>query len=143
IVVTPQSPGVVLNRATVVGNEHETTTANNSAHATTLVTGPFTPAVIRHGCIAVNVTTRSTTVGRRTKLTVRVTELGKPAKGIRVHVKGAGVDRLSPRSNSRGAIRMTIKPRKPGIIQVGVYGKQSCGTPRIGVVGAFTPPLTG
>ena len=144
ITVTPRQPGIVFNRATVVGNEAETTTANNTASTTTLVKGAFVPAaVVQHGCIAISVGTRSTTVGVHSKLTIHATELGKPAQGVKVRVHGAGVDRLSPRSDRHGTIRLTIVPRKAGIIRISVASRDACGTARIGVVGAFTPPVTG
>ena len=144
ITVTPRQTGVVFNRATVVGNEAETTTANNTASTTTLVKGAFIPAaVVQHGCIAISVGTRSTTVGVHSRLTIHATELGKPAQGVKVRVHGAGVDRLSPRSDRHGTIRLTIVPRKAGIIRISVASRDACGTARIGVVGAFTPPVTG
>jgi hypothetical protein len=143
ITVTPRQTGVIFNKATVVGNEPETNTANNTDTAQTLVKGPFVPKVVRHGCIDIEITTRSTTVGRHSRLTIHVTELGKAAAGIRVRVHGAGVDRISPRSDRHGVIRMTVTPRKAGIIRITTPSRASCGTPRIGVVGAFTPPVTG
>ena len=144
ITVTPRQTGVVFNRATVVGNEAETTTANNTASTTTLVKGAFVPAaIVQHGCIAISVGTRSTTVGVHSRLTIHATELGKPAQGVKVRVHGAGVDRLSPRSDRHGTIRLTIVPRKAGIIRISVASRDACGAARIGVVGAFTPPVTG
>jgi hypothetical protein len=143
IVVRPSSPGTLINTATAVGNEAETNTSNNTATATTLVPGVFKPPAVKHGCYSVTVTTRSTTVGKRTKLAVRVTELGRPVSGARVRVNGGGLNMISPRSDKRGMITMQIRPRKAGIIRVSAFGHAGCGAPRIGVVGAFTPPVTG
>jgi uncharacterized repeat protein (TIGR01451 family) len=143
VVVRPLSPGVLVNTATVVGNEAETNTANNRATANTLVPGVFKPPVVKHGCYDLNVTTKSTTVGKKAKLNIRVTELGKPAAGARVRITGAGLNVVSPRSNKQGLIRMQIKPKKAGIIRVTAFAHTGCGAPRIGAVGAFTPPVTG
>jgi uncharacterized repeat protein (TIGR01451 family) len=143
VVVRPTAAGTLINTATVVGKEAETNTANNTATATTLVPGLFKPPAVKHGCYAITITTRSTTVGRPTKLTIRVTELGKPAAGARVRVSGAGINRVSPKSDKRGMIKMDIVPRKAGIIRVTAFAHTGCGAPRIGVVGAFTPPVTG
>ena len=143
VVVRPTTAGTLINTATVVGNEAETNTANNTATATTVVPGLFKPPAVKHGCYAITIATRSTTVGKPTNLTIRVTELGKPVAGARVRVTGAGVDRVSLKSDKRGMIRMNIVPRKAGIIRVTAVAHTGCGAPRVGVVGAFTPPVTG
>jgi hypothetical protein len=38
---------------------------------------------------------------------------------------------------------MVLHPKKPGIVLVKPAAYKGCVNPRIGVVGAFTPPVTG
>jgi uncharacterized repeat protein (TIGR01451 family) len=142
VFVKANQTGVVLNTATTVGQEAETNTANNTASASTLVKGPFKPPVIT-GCYALVVSPHSLTAGKQATLVLSVKTLGKPAKGVRVRVTGAGVAKTSGATNAAGIVRMSIKPAKPGILQFKPLVSKSCGVPRIGVIGAFTPPVTG
>jgi uncharacterized repeat protein (TIGR01451 family) len=143
VVVIALRTGTLTNTATVVGKEPESNTANNQATATTRVSAP---AVVRRPqqavCDSFTATPKSLTVGRRSTIVVRVTAGGKPAKGRRVVVKGAGINK-SARTNGRGIARITVKPRRAGIVTITVPQRIACGTRRIGVVGAFQPPLTG
>ena len=134
--------GLITNTATTVGQEAESNTANNTASATTLVKGPFKPPVIT-GCYAVAVSPHSLTAGKRQTLTLKVRTLGKPAKGARVRVSGAGVLKVSGRTNARGIVKVSVKPAKPGIMRFQPIALKGCSVPRIGVIGAFTPPVTG
>ena len=142
LVVTAQQAGVVTNTATVVGKEPESTTANNQATATTLVVAPVVRKPRQAVCDSFTATPKSLTVGRRSTIVVRVTAGGKPAKGRRVVVKGAGINK-SARTNGKGVARIAVKPRRAGIVTITVPQRIACGTRRIGVVGAFQPPLTG
>jgi len=40
-------------------------------------------------------------------------------------------------------VKMSIKPAKPGILRFQPVAHKGCSLPRIGVIGAFTPPVTG
>jgi uncharacterized repeat protein (TIGR01451 family) len=142
ILVKPRQTGVVTNTATTVGSEAESNTANNTASTTTLVTAPFKPPVV-NACYAVAVTPHQLTAGKRSTLVLRVKTNGKPAKGARVLVTGPGVRKLSGPTNAQGIVRVTVKPAKPGILRFQPIAHKGCSAPRIGVIGAFTPPVTG
>jgi hypothetical protein len=104
-----------------------------------VVNGPFTPP---SACYALTVRPRSLTVGNRTIVHVTVRQLGKGMSGVRVVIVGKGVNR-SARTNSHGVATFVIKSSKPGILQVRVPTHLTCRKQRIGVIGVFTPPVTG
>ena len=84
------------------GDRPETNTGNNQATATVEV-GPFTPP---KPCIAVSkVTPKQLFVGRKTTLTIHVTQGGKAVKGIHVRIKGPKIDVRTKASNSKGVIK--------------------------------------
>jgi uncharacterized repeat protein (TIGR01451 family) len=139
IVVRPNSPGTITNTAVVTGREHEHDPSNNTASATTLVQGAFVPPSV---CYAVTVTPRTLTVGRHTIVRVRVREAGKPVKGVRVVIRGRRVNRQAL-TNANGIARFVIVGRTPGILQIRVPSHSTCTRQRIGVLGVFTPPVTG
>jgi uncharacterized repeat protein (TIGR01451 family) len=143
VFVKTNQTGLVTNTATTVGNEAETNTANNTASTTTLVKGPFTPPAAPTGCYAVAVAPHSLTAGKRSTLVLSVHMLGKPAKNARVKVTGAGISKTSGPTNAQGLVRMSVKPAKPGILKFQPVAHKGCALPRIGVIGAFTPPVTG
>src|SRR5205085_10953774 len=78
VITRPTTTGVVVNTAIVVGDEPEANTADNTATATTLVNGPFTPPPARPrspnspSCRSVSVAPRILTAGRRSGVNVRV-----------------------------------------------------------------------
>jgi uncharacterized repeat protein (TIGR01451 family) len=144
LVVTAQRAGVLTNTVTVVGKEPEANTTNNQATATTLVPAPL---VVRKAkkvlvCDVFTAAPKSLRVGRRATVVVRVTSGGKPVKGRKVVVKGAGIVKAG-RTNARGVARIVVTPRRPGIVTITVPQKLTCGGKRIGVVGAFEPRFTG
>jgi uncharacterized repeat protein (TIGR01451 family) len=139
IVVRPSNPGTITNTAVVTGREHEHDPSDNTASATTLVQGAFVPPSV---CYALTVTPRTLTVGRTTIVRVRVREAGKPVKSVRVVVTGRGVTKRAI-TNASGVARFVIIGRSPGILQVRVPAHATCRTQRIGVLGVFTPPVTG
>ena len=139
IVVRPTNPGTVVNTAVVTGREHEHDPADNTATATTLVQGAFVPPSV---CYALTVTPRTLTVGRRTIVNVLVREAGKPVKGVRVVITGRGLSKRAT-TNASGRARFVIVGRSPGILQIRVPSHATCRTQRIGVLGVFTPPVTG
>jgi hypothetical protein len=142
VFVTTLQTGLITNTATTVGQEAESNTANNTASTTTLVKGPFKPPVIT-GCYAVAVSPHSLTAGKRQTLTLSVHTLGKPAKGARVRITGAGINKVSGKTNASGIVKVSVKPAKPGILRFQPLALKGCSVPRIGVIGAFTPPVTG
>jgi uncharacterized repeat protein (TIGR01451 family) len=145
LVVTANQAGVLTNTVTVVGKEPESNPANNRDTEQTRVVAPVVPRAPRKlklVCDSFTATPKSLTVGKKSTIVVRVTAGGKPAKGRKVVVKGAGISK-SARTNSKGIARIVVKPRKAGIVTITVPQKLVCGAKRIGAVGAFQPPVTG
>jgi uncharacterized repeat protein (TIGR01451 family) len=142
LVTTPSAAGTQTNTVTVAGSRPETNTANNQATATVQVTAPFVPPPVY--CVAVSkVTPKQLFVGRKTKLTIRLTKHGKAVKGIRVRIKGPKLNVTTKRSNAKGMIHRTVKMKKAGIMIFSPIASKRCNTKRIGVTGVFTPPVTG
>ena len=142
LVVTAQQSGLLTNTVTVVGKEPEANTANNQATATTLVPRPVVRRPAALVCDTFKATPKSLRVGKRATVVVYVTSGGKPVRGRKVVVKGAGILK-SARTNARGVARITVTPRQPGIVTITVPQRLTCGGKRIGVVGAFVPRFTG
>jgi uncharacterized repeat protein (TIGR01451 family) len=142
VVVIARQPGTLTNTATVVGNEPELNPADNQDTETTRVLAPAVKRQPKAVCDAFTATPKSLTVGKRATIVVRVTAGGKAVKGRTVVVKGAGIHKTA-RTNAKGLARIVVKPRKPGIVTITVPQKIVCGAKRIGVVGAFQPPVTG
>ena len=82
-------------------------------------------------------------VGRKTKLTIRVTKHGRAIKGIHVQIKGLKFSTRTGASNSKGVITQTVKLKKAGIMVFSPIASKRCNTKRVGVTGVFTPPVTG
>jgi hypothetical protein len=91
----------------------------------------------------ISVAPGSLTAGSHALLRLRVTGNKKAISGVRVEVKGAGILKLSARTDAAGRVTMKLNPKKPGIVVLKSPSHVSCATRRIGVVGAFTPPVTG
>jgi uncharacterized repeat protein (TIGR01451 family) len=142
LVVTANEAGTLTNTATVVGKEPESNTANNQDTEQTVVVAPVPRKPKKLVCDSFTATPKSLTVGKRSTIVVRVTAGGKPAKGRKVIVKGAGISK-SAKTNAKGVARIVVKPRRAGIVTITVPQKIVCGAKRIGVVGAFQPPVTG
>jgi uncharacterized repeat protein (TIGR01451 family) len=142
LVTTPTAAGTVTNTVTVVGNEHESNTANNTASASVQVNQETPPPTVF--CTAVSkITPKQLFVGRKTKLTIHVTKQGKAVKGVRVLIKGPKVHIRTKPSNNKGVITQQIKMKKAGILTFTPIASKRCNTKRIGVTGVFTPPVTG
>ncbi len=94
-------------------------------------------------CYAVVVAPKTLTVGSSGKLRLQVTAKNKAIAGVKVKVTGAGILVLSGRTNSAGKVTVTLHPKKPGIVLVKPASYKGCTNPRVGVIGAFTPPVTG
>ena len=141
LVTTPSTVGDQTNTVTVVGNETETNTANNTATATVRTVGVITPPVF---CVAVSkVTPKQLFVGRKTMLTIHVTQQGKAVKGIHVKIKGPKLNVRTQASNGKGIIKRSVKLKKAGIVIFSPIASKRCNTKRIGVTNVFTPPVTG
>jgi hypothetical protein len=140
LVTTPSAEGPQVNTVHVVGDRPETNLANNTATATVQIfKGP--PPVF---CVAVSrVNPKQLFVGRKTKLTIHVTQHGKAVKGVHVRIKGPKLDIRTKASNSKGVITRTIKLRKAGILIFSPIASKRCNTQRVGVTNVFTPPVTG
>ena len=144
LVTTPNVTGTVTNTVTVVGNETETDTSNNTASASVVVNEFVSPPPPPAPCIAVSrVTPKQLFVGRKTKLTIRVSQGGKAVKGIHVRIKGPKIDVRTAASNGKGAIKHVVKMKKAGVVVFTPIASKRCNTKRVGVTGVFTPPVTG
>jgi len=163
IVAKTVNTGSIVNTATVVGDLPETTTANNTSSASINVTAPpkpkpapvFKPPVAPKPkpkpvvkptpppCYVVVVAPKSLSVGKSGTLTLQVSAKNKGIGGVKVVVKGPGILKLSGRTNGAGKVSIVLHPTKPGIVLVKPAAYKGCTTPRVGVIGAFTPPVTG
>jgi uncharacterized repeat protein (TIGR01451 family) len=145
VVVRPTATGQLVNTATVVGHESEADTSNNTATATTRVQAPFTPPVVKPkpACYAVAVAPKTLTVGQKAKLKVNVRAASKPVAGAKVRLKGPAISKLSGPTNARGRVAVSLKPSKPGILRITPVKAKGCAITRVGIVGVFTPPVTG
>jgi uncharacterized repeat protein (TIGR01451 family) len=141
LVTTPSTVGAQTNTVTVAGNRPETNTGNNSATATVQTVGVITPPVF---CVAVSkVTPTQLFVGRKTKLTIHVTQNKKAVQGIHVQIKGPKINLRTGASNSKGVITQQLKMKKAGILIFSPIASKKCNTKRVGVTNVFTPPVTG
>jgi uncharacterized repeat protein (TIGR01451 family) len=140
LVVRATQAGTLTNTATVVGKEPESNTANNQATATTQVPKPIVRAVTKvRVCDRFTAKPGTLRVGKRSTVVVRVTSAGKPAKGRKVVVRGAGIVK-TVRTNSRGVARIVVTARRPGMVRVAVPQKLTCGAKHLVVLGAITHP---
>jgi uncharacterized repeat protein (TIGR01451 family) len=138
IIVRPTETGVLLNTATVVGDQSESNTANNRATAPTLVRGPIAPPVA--SCPAFQVQPRSLSAGQRGVVRVIVTDKGRGVSGVRILVKGPGLNKAAL-TNGSGRVAISVRPPRTGIVEIRMTNQPArCSTRRIGVVGVFLPP---
>jgi uncharacterized repeat protein (TIGR01451 family) len=141
LVTKPSAAGNQVNTVTVSGNRPETNTGNNQASATVLVKG-FTPPVVY--CVAVSkVTPRQLFVGRKTMLTIHVTQNKKAKAGVHVLIKGPHFLKRTKASNAKGVIKQAVKMKKAGALIFTPIASKRCNTKRIGITNVFTPPVTG
>jgi uncharacterized repeat protein (TIGR01451 family) len=146
LVTRAETTGTLTNTATVVGNEHETDTTNNSASTTVRVNGPFRPPLVY--CTAVGVAPKQLTVGQATTFTLRIVQHGKHVGGVRVRISGKPLGSKSHSvvtkpSAKNGLVKMKIFAARPGILTFTPAAAKTCGNRRVGVIGVFTPPVTG
>jgi uncharacterized repeat protein (TIGR01451 family) len=139
--------GTHRNVATVTNGSRETNPANNVDDAATRVQIVQAKSAVRPArpCLSLTVSPKMIRAdGRPDRVSVKVTAGRNRMHGIKVTVAGAGV-RASGRSNGTGMAYIRINPRRPGLITITARerNRRVCGAKRIGVAGAFRPPLTG
>jgi len=145
--------GSHTNTATVTGTGgRETNPADNSDSAVTVVPAPPTtkppvtpPPPVSEPCLALTVSPKMIKAdGQADRVTVHVTAGKRRMKGVKVTLRGAGIERTGT-SNGKGLVVLRINPRKAGIITITAReaNQKVCGPKRIGVVGVFLPPVTG
>jgi uncharacterized repeat protein (TIGR01451 family) len=139
LVVRPTVTGLITNTATVIGKEPESNTANNQATATTRVPAPVRRVTKVLRCDRFTVAPGILRVGKRATVVVRVTSAGKPAKGRKVVVRGAGIVKTG-RTNARGVARIVVTAQRPGIVRVTVPQELTCGGKQLAVLGAVKRP---
>jgi uncharacterized protein DUF11 len=145
IVTLAQSPGTAENTATVTTTTPETTTSNNEAHTSVPITAPFRPPPAKPVCATVNVHHSTLVAGRPAVVDVVARRAGKPARGVRVEVRGMGVD-IVHRTTAEGTLRVTLTPRAAGVLRVAIQQPAKCGAriQEFAVPGAIeAPQLTG
>jgi uncharacterized repeat protein (TIGR01451 family) len=151
--------GTFVNSATATGNGKDTNGTNNTDDASTLVTAPATPPAAPaptpkpaakpkpkphvNICRVLKVTPGMVKAnGNRQLVVATVTHSRNPVKGVAVRFSGKGLSKVV-RTNAQGVARVSIAPRKAGIMLVKITSAKACNTARIGVIGAFEPPVTG
>jgi len=157
-------PGTYVNSATATGDGKDTNGANNTDDASTLVTAPATPptaaptpkpkpkpvakpkpkpAATVPMCRVLRVTPGMVkATGNRQLVIAKVTHSRNPVKGVAVRFTGEGLSKVV-KTNAQGVARFSIAPRRAGIMLVKITSAKACNTARIGVIGAFEPPVTG
>jgi len=156
-------PGTYVNSATATGDGKDTNGANNTDDASTLVTAPATPPTAASPtprpkpaakpkpkpapqvpmCRVLKVTPGMVKAnGNRQLVVAKVTHSRNPVKGVAVRFTGKGLSKVV-KTNAQGVARFSIAPRKAGIMLVKITSAKACNTARIGVIGAFEPPVTG
>jgi uncharacterized repeat protein (TIGR01451 family) len=147
LVTTATTAGTDTNTATVVGNETESNTANNTASASVVVNNPlgvFKPPKPKPAyCAALMVHPNSLFAGRHAVLTLKVTKHSKAVAGVKVRINGAGLLIVTHATNGKGVVKRGVLPKKAGIVTFRPVAQKSCKNIRIGVIGVFTPPVTG
>ena len=149
--------GTYVNCATGTGSGKDTSGANNTACASTLVTAPVTPPTttpkppvtkpkpkpILNICRVLKVTPKMVQAnGEQQIVLARVTRSRNPVQGVAVRFTGTGFVKVIT-TNKQGIARLTLTPSKAGIMLVKITSAKACNSARIGVVGVFEPPVTG
>jgi uncharacterized repeat protein (TIGR01451 family) len=138
--------GTLTNTVTV-STPGDSKPSNNEASASTVVVGPVTPPTPKPKpkpqiCATLTVAPKTVTVGKGGKLTLTVKAGGKPVAGAKIRIKGAGVDKVV-KTGKNGVVTTTVSAPKSGIVVISISDKKGCNTARVGVVGAYEPPVTG
>ena len=130
-----RKPAVVTS---AIVNRYTTSVSTPSA----LGSHPVEAAVMPY-CTAAIVRPKQLYAGRATKMHITVISNHKVVPGVRVQIKGPGISIITRKSNARGKITQTIKPKKAGIVYFKPIATVACKIPRVGITGVFTPPVTG
>jgi uncharacterized repeat protein (TIGR01451 family)/uncharacterized repeat protein (TIGR02543 family) len=103
----------------------------------------FTPYV--PSCSVLRVTPKQLFAGRATTLHMKIMNGHKGVAGVRVRIKGAGLNLLTSRSNALGRITQKINPKHPGIVTFKTVTKGSACrvSEQLGVVKGVQQELTG
>ena len=71
-----------------------------------------------------------------------MTQSRNPVPGVAVRFTGTGLAKVVM-TNNHGIARLRLTPGKAEIMLVKITSAKACNTARIGVIGAFEPPVTG
>ena len=82
------------------------------------------------------------TVGKRQTIVVRLGAGKQAVRHVKVLVRGPGILKWGT-TDAHGVARVSVKPKRSGILTVTVPSHKTCTQPQVGVVGIFTPPVTG
>ncbi|MFN0153417.1 MAG: hypothetical protein ACKVUT_03470, partial [Gaiella sp.] len=85
---------------------------------------------------------RTITAGSRSTISIRVTSGGKSVAGAKLRIKGPGIDKFVTADES-GRVTTTVRASEAGIITIKLTRPAKCAEKRVGVLGAFEPPVTG
>ena len=140
--------GVVANVVRVSSEEAESNYRNNIAAAIAQVVGRLTPPVVQSRCDTLTVAPR-VLQNRRSSVVLLTARNGRgqPLAGLRVHVRGPGVD-ATVTTDRRGTVRRTVLPTRPGLFfftglpRARTGGGTHCRT-LLGVLGAASTQVTG
>jgi len=153
VATTPATTPVTTPPSVAPQTTTPTTTAPAKAKTTPTLKKPFKPPVKKKkvkvksspppSCYTIGVGPKNMTVGQSAILKMRVTAKNQPIVGMKVSIKGAGIQRLSGPTNSSGQVTVTVHPRKAGLVTFRSASQRSCNSARVGVVAPFTPPVTG
>jgi hypothetical protein len=140
--------GTVVDIVRVGSEEQESNYRNNVAAALVRVVGPLTPPRILNRCDTLVAEPRALQSGRSSvvRLTAR-NRLGRPVAGVRVLVRGPGVDRRVV-TDREGVARVAVLPPQLGLVHfIGsprtlAGGGAPCRT-LLGVLGASGTQVTG
>ena len=80
--------------------------------------------------------------GKQQLVLAKVTQSKNPVAGVAVRFAGKGFAKVV-KTNAQGVARFSVKPSKAGIMLVRITSAKACNSARIGVLGAFEPPVTG
>ena len=140
--------GLVANVVRVSSEEAESNYRNNVAAAIAQVVGRLTPPIVQSRCDTLTVAPRVLQNGRSSMvLLTALNGRGRPVAGIRVRVRGPGVD-TTVTTDRRGTVRRTVLPTRAGLFfftglpRTRTGGGMHCRT-LLGVLGASSTQVTG
>jgi hypothetical protein len=108
--------------------------------AKTRLLAPFLPPA---RCTTIIANPQSLTAdGTSQGLKITLRRGSTPAAGVTVVLTGPGI-RQSGNTGSTGVFRTGLKPRTPGMLQIGLRRATPCTAGVVGIVAARTPPFTG